>query len=121
MTMLDYAAALIRRRLDELSAERVELERALRGLDRADNGGRAGPRRSTAPKKQRRRARGRGKGPTRKQQVLAQVKANPAIRTSEIAAALRISTNQVSNLLRELKNEGALRQDGRTKKWVVRT
>lgn len=119
MTMLDDAAALIKRRLSELSAERAQLEKALRGLNRAD-GGRPAPRGSTvAPSEQRRGARGRGAAPARKQQVLTQVEANPSIRTSEIAAALGISASQVSNLLGQLKRHGSLRKDGRSKKWVL--
>jgi DNA-binding CsgD family transcriptional regulator len=105
MTVIDDAAALIRRRLDELGGERIKLERTLAALGS----------RSSPPS----RARRRRSGPTRKQEVLAQVKANPAIRTSEIAAAIGISTNQVSNLLARLKREGTLKKDGRSKKWVL--
>ena len=106
MTMTDDAAVLIRHRLDELSAERAELEQALRGLERATKP--ASSRRGRRPATSKPRRRARGRGPTRKQEVLAQVKANPAIGTAEIATAVGISSNQVSNLLRQLRRDGVL-------------
>lgn len=118
MTVLDDAAALIRRRLDELSDERIKLERTLvalggassppsRARRPASSGGGAGGRRE------------RRRGPTRKQEVLVQVQANPSIGTVEIARAIGISRSQVSNLLTRLKREGTLKKDRRSKKWVV--
>ncbi len=86
MSVTDDAAALIRRRLAELGDERLKLARTLAVL--GSSGRTDGP-----------RSAGSGRGPTRKQEVLAQVEASPSIRTAEIAAAIGISTNQVSNLL----------------------
>jgi predicted Rossmann fold nucleotide-binding protein DprA/Smf involved in DNA uptake len=106
MSVTDDAAALIRRRLAELGDERLKLERTLAVLGSSERTDRA----HTA---------GSGRGPTRKQEVLAQVEASPSIRTAEIAAAIGISTSQVANLLARLKREGALKQDGRSRRWVI--
>lgn len=106
MSVTDDAAALIRRRLAELGDERLKLERTLAVLASSDRVG--------SP-----RSPGSGRGPTRKQEVLAQVKASPSIRSAEIAAAIGISTNQVSNLLARLKREGALKREGRSGRWVI--
>lgn len=138
MTVLDDAAALIQTRLQELEAERRKLERALTEL-----GGTTVPRpvRSKPPKRRRkpakatlvataarpsskakkaaRRKAAKRSDPTRKQQVLAQIKADPSIRPGEIAKALGIRSSQVSNLLTALRKSGTLKRDKRSKKWVV--
>lgn len=122
MGAVEDAAALIGRRLDDLEAERGKLEKAERGkLEKAlvELGGTGRP--DASGPKPKRRSRGGRRGPTRKEQVLAAVMANPAIRTSEIAQALGIGATQVSNLLGKLKKEGVLRKDRRSKRWVLRS
>jgi DNA-binding CsgD family transcriptional regulator len=118
MAGIDDAAALIRRRLDELEGERGKLEKALAALGGGRNSGAAMPRPKSPGRRKGARRAAKRSAPTRKQQVLAQAKANPTIRTGEIAKALGISPTQVSNLLTRLKKDGALKKNGLSKKWV---
>ena len=122
MTVLDDAAALIEARLQELDAERKPLQRALAELgprrpQRAP--ARKAPKRNPKAKKATGRKAPKRSGPTRSDQVLTQIKADPTIRPGQIAKALGISAGQVSNLLAALRKSGTLKRDKRSKKWVV--
>jgi DNA-binding transcriptional ArsR family regulator len=117
LAALDEAAAAITQRLEELEGEREKLLRALGELGvrapTARRGKRARKGRALKPSGPRRG------GPTRKEQVLTEARANPSIRPGELAEALGISANHVSNLLSSLKREGSLHLDKKGR-WVVR-
>lgn len=103
---VEEAAALIRRRLKELDAERVKLERALASLTEGRRGpGR--PRGSTGAKRRRR-------GGTRADQAVKLVTENPGISASEIAAKMKIKPNYLYRVLGELEQEGRVRKEGRS-------
>lgn len=109
---VDEAAALIRKRLGELEAERQQLERGLASLT-GGRQGRRGPGRpratASAPSGRRRRRR----GSTRADQAVRLVKANPGISASEIATKMKIKPNYLYRVLGELEKEKKLRKDGR--------
>jgi len=110
---VDEAATLIRKRLQELSAERVQLERALASL----TGGREGRRgpgrprssRSSAPARRTRRRRN-----TRSDQAVKLIKENPGITASDIAKRMKIKPNYMYRVLGDLQKQGAVKKNGRT-------
>src|SRR5437870_708941 len=98
--VLDQARSLVEKRLKELDAERVRLERALSDL----TGGRVGRRRPGRPRgsttKRRRR-----KGGTRGAQALKIVEASPGVTASEVAKQMGIKPNYLYRVLGELQKD----------------
>lgn len=66
-------------------------------------------RRATTPVKRRRRRR----GGTRREQALKLVKGNPGITVGELAKRLRIRQNYLYRVMGELRDEGAVKKQGR--------
>ncbi len=110
MSSVETAERALRDRLDEIQDEERRLQQALRVL-----GGeiKAKPRsrraRSRASTGGRRRAR-RGH---RKAQFLREVKANPGMPVSEIAARLKIAPSQAYTLARRLTEAGEIKKRGK--------
>ena len=108
--------AEIDRRLKELKPlveEYQTLERAreaLQGVATPRRGpGRPPGSRTRSPVKRRRRRR----GGTRREQALKLVKANPGITVGELAKQLRIRQNYLYRVMGELRDEGAVKKQGR--------
>lgn len=110
---VDEAAGLIRERLNELDAERAQLQRALSSLTGAREG-RRGPGRPRASTAARPRGRKRGRRRnTRADQALKLISENPGIGASEIAKKMRIKPNYLYRVLGDLQKEGRVKKDGR--------
>ena len=108
--------AEIDKRLKELRPlvdEYQTLERArdaLKGVTAPRRGpGRPPGSRNRRPVKQRRRRR----GGTRREQALKLVKANPGITVGDLAKRLRIRQNYLYRVMGELRDEGAVKKQGR--------
>jgi sugar-specific transcriptional regulator TrmB len=113
---LSKQRAEIDRRLKELRPAIEEyqmLERAreaLEGVTSPRRGpGRPRGSRNRGPAKQRRRRR----GGTRREQALKLVKSNPGITVGELAKQLRIRQNYLYRVMGELRDEGAVKKQGR--------
>lgn len=108
---VEEAANLLRERIRELDAERVQLERALAQLT-GGREGRRGPGRprgsGSGPRRRRRR-----RGGTRAEQAVKLIQANPGRTASELAAEMNIKPNYLYRVLAELEQEGKVRKDGR--------
>jgi ribosomal protein S25 len=120
VAVLDEAAGLIQARLSDLETEKAKLEKALKDLGAAPakrRGPKPGSKNKAGGKRKARRGRGKRSGPGRKEQVLAQIKGKPSIKTGEISKSLGIKSSYASNLINKLKNEGVLK--GASGKWVV--
>ncbi|MGH2993443.1 MAG: winged helix-turn-helix transcriptional regulator [Solirubrobacterales bacterium] len=107
--VLDQARSLIERRLKELDAERVKLERTLADL----TDGKVGRRRPGRPRGSRTRRRRGRRGGTRADQAVKIISENPGITASEVAKRLRIKPNYVYRVMGELRKEGRVRKRGR--------
>ena len=105
------AAGLIRKRIEELEAERAQLDRALASLTNGREGRRGpGRPRGSAP---RGRKRGRRRS-TRSDQAVKLIRENPGISASEIAKRLKIKPNYMYRVLGDLQKEGRVKKDGRS-------
>jgi len=105
------AAGLIRKRIEELEAERAQLDRALASLTNGREGRRGpGRPRGTTP---RGRKRGRRRS-TRSDQAVKLIRENPGISASEIAKRLKIKPNYMYRVLGDLQKEGRVKKDGRS-------
>ena len=110
---VDDAAALIRQRIQELDAERSQLERALSSLTNGREGRRGpGRPRGAATGKARGRRRGRRRN-TRADQAVKLIQENPGIGASDIAKQMRIKPNYLYRVLGDLQKDGRVKKDGR--------
>lgn len=114
--VLDQARGLIEERLKELNEERKRLEHALsnlggkrRGPGRPPGSGRKAASASPTGGTRRRRRR----GGTRAEQTLKQLKENPGMSASEIAAKLKIKPNYMYRVMAELQKDGLVEKKGR--------
>jgi sugar-specific transcriptional regulator TrmB len=112
---VDQAAALLKKRIDELESELAKLQRALASLTEGRQG-RRGPGRprgsrtaSTGTRTRRRR-----RGGTRADQAVKLIKANPGITASEIARKMKIQPNYLYRVLGDLQKEGKVKKSGRS-------
>jgi hypothetical protein len=115
--VLDDARDLIKKRLEELDAERKRLERALIELGERAIGRGRGPGRPRGSGKKARagapRRRGRRKGGTRADQAVKLVEGSPGITASEIAKSMKIKPNYLYRVLGDLEKEGRVKKKGR--------
>jgi hypothetical protein len=115
--VLDDARDLIKKRLEELDAERKRLERALIELGERAIGRGRGPGRPRGSGKKARagapRRRGRRKGGTRADQAVKLVEGSPGITASDIAKSMKIKPNYLYRVLGDLEKEGRVKKKGR--------
>ena len=108
--VVDQARDLIKQRIDELDAERAQLERALADL----SGGRLGRRRPGRPRgSTNSKPSGRRRSGTRADQAVKIVQENPGISAGEVAKRLGIAPNYMYRVMSELEKEGRVHKDGR--------
>jgi sugar-specific transcriptional regulator TrmB len=103
------------RELKPLYDEYLTLERAREALEgvaapRRGPGRPAGSRTRKATTAKRRRRR---RGGTRREQALKLVKSNPGITVGDLAKQLRIRQNYLYRVMGELRDEGAVKKQGR--------
>jgi hypothetical protein len=103
------------RELKPLYEEYLTLERAREALEgvatpRRGPGRPRGSRTRSATTVKRRRRR---RGGTRREQALKLVKSNPGITVGELAKRLRIRQNYLYRVMGELRDEGAVKKQGR--------
>lgn len=115
MSVIEAAQALISKRIEEIDAERVKLEKALSELGGKAKrkpgpkpGRRKGASNGAAPKQRRKRA-----GGSRLDQAVEMVKAEPGIGVSKIAKTMSINPNYLYRVLGEAEKEKLVRKEGR--------
>jgi len=116
--VIELAQDLISGRLKEIDEEKARLEKALAELGGNPRRKPGRPKGSTASaatgaggstaKKRRRR-----KGGSHREEVLKLVTENPGIQTNAVAKKLKVKPNYLYKIVGELKEEGALKADGR--------
>lgn len=111
MSSVETAERALRDRLDEIQDEERRLQQALRVL--------GGEIKATKPRSRRARSRAstggrrRARRGHRKAQFLREVKANPGMPVSEIAARLKIAPSQAYTLARRLTEAGEIKKRGK--------
>jgi sugar-specific transcriptional regulator TrmB len=110
---VDQAAALLKKRIDELESELAKLQRALASLTDGRQG-RRGPGRPRGSRASATRTRRRRRGGTRADQAVKLIKDNPGITASEIAKRMKIQPNYMYRVLGDLQKEGRVKKSGRS-------
>lgn len=105
------AKELLRSRLDELDAERTQLEHALRSLGSSRRPS-AAAKPARQPRTRRRSAGKRARRGQREEEFLSQIKRNPGAKISDIAGSIGVAPQQLYPIARRLSDSGKVTRKG---------